>query len=248
MQECPLRRSLCPLPFLQLHTQLRSHGTVGSGEEWPRGIAVGPRSRLAWPRRARSSRTGVSVPFRASSHDLSFSQHSASGWWLTLLTSRLEARLGPSVSAQLHRRAFSAGSAGVHCHLAILLSVFEVGSLQFLKSWLIFIVDQPFSLCIWVEHWVRASLPWAGGHSVLYNWRSYWLFLQEQVGRALPPPGTLSGALPATHAGTWRQPQRSAGLSSCVCAALNHLTDDILRDPVLSERVRLQPELYILVT
>lgn len=216
---------------------------VAPGTGMPPGIAVGPRSLLAWPRRAQSSRTGVSVPFRASRHDPSFSQHSVSGWWLTLLTSRLEARLGPAVSAQLHRRAFSAGSAGVHCHLAVLLSLFEVGSLQFLKSWLILIVGRPFSPCMWVEHWVRASLPWAGGHSVLYNWRSYWLFLQEQVGRALS-----SSALPAGPC--WGMAAASALclLSNCVRAGMNHLTDDILRDSVLSERVGLQPELYILLT
>lgn len=208
-------------------------------------IAVGPRSRLAWPRRAQSSRTGVSVPFRASRHDPSFSQHS-----VRLVADLASVQVGgPAVSAQLHRRAFSAGSAGVHCHRAVSLSLLEVGSLQFLKSWLILIMERPFSPCVWVEHWVRASLLWASGHYLLYNWHPDWLFLQEQVGRESPPPGRLSsGALPAGPPGHGWQHQRSAWLSSCVRAGMNQFTDDVLRDPVLSERVRLQPELYILLT
>lgn len=115
-----------------------------------------------------------------------------SGWWLILLKSKLEAWLGPAVSDQLHHWAFSVGSTGVHCcHLVVFLSLLEVGSHQFLKSWLILILDRPFSLCMWVEHWVHPSHE----HQVILSCTTGILTgcsYRNKVGREKPPPGMLS--------------------------------------------------------
>lgn len=69
-------------------------------------------------------------------------------------------RVGPhSVSAQHHCWAFSVGSTGVYCfHLAVSLnSLLDVGPRQFLKSWLILVLDRPFSRFMWVEYCVCPS-------------------------------------------------------------------------------------------
>lgn len=58
-------------------------------------------------------------------------------------------QVGPlCVSVQLQRLVFIVGSIGIHCcHFTVLLnSLLEIDSHQFLKSWLILILDHPF-LC-----------------------------------------------------------------------------------------------------
>lgn len=88
---------------------------------------------------------------------------------------------------------FSVGSTGVHCcHLTVLLnSLWVVGSHQFLKSWLILILDRPFSLCIWIEHSVCPS----HGHQVILSCTANSLSgcsCRSKVGSEKPPPGMLS--------------------------------------------------------